>query len=136
MKLVLVAPVVYRPGMIRVEADKERALLTISFRGHVSPDEVRQHRAEATTAAEQLEPRFRLFSDLSGLESMEVACAPEIEAMMDVFRQKGVGLVVRVVPDPKKDIGFKIMSYFHYGRAIPVLTFDSQAEALAKLAAE
>ena len=74
-----------------------------------------------------------MFTDLSGLESMDSACAPEIEAMMDVFRQQGVGLVVRVVPEAKKDIGFKVMSYFHYGRAVTVLTFDSRTEALAKL---
>jgi len=66
---------------------------------------------------------------------MAYACAPEIEAMMDVFRQKGVGLVLRVVPDARKDIGFRVMSYFHYGRAVPVLTVDSRDEALAKLSA-
>jgi hypothetical protein len=121
--------------MVRVEVDTERALMTISFRGHVNPDEIQQHRAQAVAAVEQLAPGFRLFTDLSGLESMDYECAPEVQAMMDVFRQKGVGLVVRVVPDPKKDIGFKIMSCFHYGREVPVLTFDSRAEALAKLAA-
>ena len=122
--------------MVQVKVDTERALLTILFRGHVSPDEIRQHRAEMLAAVEELGPGFRLFTDLSELELMDSACAPEIQETMDVFRQKGVGLVVRAVPDSKKDIGFKIMSYFHYGRAVPVLTFDSRTEALAKLAQE
>lgn len=41
--------------------------------------------------------------------------------------------VVRVMSDPHKDIGFTVMLYFHYGPEVPVLTFDSRAEALAKL---
>jgi hypothetical protein len=79
-----------------------------------------------------MKPGFRLLTDLSGMDSMEYACAPEIEATMDLIREKGVALVVRVVPDPHKDIGFKVMSYFHYGRKVPVLTLDTRAEALEK----
>ena len=120
--------------MVQADVDPARALLTLSYRGHVSVEEIRQRRPQTLAALEQLAPGFRLLTDLSGLESMDIACAPEIEAMMDVFRQKGVGLVVRVVPDPKRDIGFKVMSFFHYGHAVPVLTFESRAEALEKLA--
>jgi len=122
--------------MMQVEADKGRKLLTLSFRAHVSIEEVRDQRAETLAVLEQLEPGFRLLTDLSELESMDYSCAPEIEAMMDAFRQKGVRLVVRVVPDARKDIGFRVMSYFHYGRKVPVLTFESRADAEAKLAAE
>ena len=122
--------------MVQVESDAGQALLTISFRGHVSPDEVREHRADVLAELEQLAPGFRLLTDLSELDSMDYECAPEIEATMDVLRQKGVGLVVRVVPDSSKDIGFRVMSYFHYGRKVPVLTVDSRAEALTKLTVE
>jgi hypothetical protein len=55
--------------------------------------------------------------------------------MMDLMRKKGVAEVVRVVPDSKKDIGFAVMSYFHYERETLVLTVDSRAEALEKLSA-
>jgi anti-anti-sigma regulatory factor len=119
--------------MIEVETDQTRNLVTITFRGHVDRAEAQQKLPSVATALEGMGRGFRLLTDLSGLESMDYTCAPAIEAVMDLFRKKGVALVVRVVPDPHKDIGFKVMSYFHYGQAIPVLTLDTRAEALAKL---
>jgi anti-anti-sigma regulatory factor len=122
--------------MVRLELNAERSLLTLSFRGQVSPSELQQTRPEILAALKQLTPGFRLLTDLSELDSMDFACAQEIETWMDWLRRKGVALVVRVVPDARKDIGFKIMSYFHYGRQVPVLTFGTRAEALARLQSE
>jgi hypothetical protein len=121
--------------MYQVETDRARNLISITFRDHVGPAEVAQGRAQVAVALEAMKPGFRLLADLSGLDSMEYACAPEIQATMDLLRKNGVAEVVRVVPDPKKDIGFAVMSYFHYDRETPVLTFASRAEALEKLSA-
>jgi|ERR1041384_1410302 anti-anti-sigma regulatory factor len=119
--------------MVEVGIDKARNLVLVTFRGRVDLAEARQSRQQVAAVLDGMEPGFRLLTDLNGLNSMEYACAPEIEASMDLFRKKGVALVVRVVPDLKKDIGFKVMSYFHYGRKVPVLTVDTRAEALEKL---
>ena len=121
--------------MFEVEADPVRNLMLMTFREHVGPAELAQGRAQVTAALEALPPGFRLLTDLSGLNSMEYACAPEIEATMDLLRKKGLAEVVRVVPDPHKDIGFAVMSYFHYDRKTHVLTVESRAEALEKLSA-
>jgi hypothetical protein len=121
--------------MFEVEVDPARNLMLMTYREHVGPAELAQGRAQVTAALEALQPGFRLLTDLSGLDSMEYACAPAIEATMDLLRKKGVAEVVRVVPDPHKDIGFAVMSHFHYDRKTPVLTVDSRAEALAKLSA-
>ena len=121
--------------MYEVEIDATRNLLFVTYREQVSRDEARQCKEEIAHALETLPPGFRLLTDLSGLDAMEYACAPEIQAMMDLFRKNGVTEVVRVVPDPKKDIGFTVMSYFHYDRETPVLTFESREEALEKLLA-
>jgi hypothetical protein len=43
--------------------------------------------------------------------------------------QKGVALVVRVVPDPTKDIGFNILSLFHYPHRPPAVTCKTMVEA-------
>lgn len=121
--------------MYQVDIDRARNLISITFRDHVGPAEVAQGRAEVVAALATLQPGFRLLTDLTGLDAMEYACAPEIETTMDLFRQKGVAEVVRVVPDARKDIGFTVMSYFHFDPATPVRTFASRAEALEKLAA-
>jgi len=41
--------------------------------------------------------------------------------------------VVRVIPDPHKDIGLNILSQFHYGPQIKLATFESLAEAFSAL---
>ena len=120
--------------MFKVETDVKRNLMTITYSGNVEPSELVLGRPNLTAALATVRPGFRLLTDLSGLIEMEYACATEVEAMMDLVRKKGVAEVIRVVPDPHKDIGFKVMSFFHYGKAVPVLTCDTLAEALEKLA--
>src|SRR2546422_10462264 len=113
--------------MVEVDIDKSRNLVMVTFRGHVNLAEAKQSRQQVAAVLEGILPGFRLLTDLSGLDSMEYACAPEIQASMDLLRAKGVALVVRVVPDPHKDIGFKVMSRFPYGKAIPVVTVETRA---------
>jgi predicted choloylglycine hydrolase len=80
-----------------------------------------------------LRPGFRLLTDLSGLESMDLACVPYIEQMMDLCNKKGVEMVVRVIPDPHKDIGLNIMSLFHYPRRVRIVTCETLEEAMSAL---
>jgi hypothetical protein len=41
-----------------------------------------------------------------------------------------------VVPDPHKDIGLNILSQFHYGPEVRVMTFESLADALASISGD
>jgi len=72
---------------------------------------------------------FRLLTDLGGLESMEYSCAPLIDKVMDLIDCAGVAEVVRIVPDPRKGIGFQVMSMFHYRPEVGVVTVETVAEA-------
>jgi len=121
--------------MFKVETKSACNLVFIMYSGKVEPADLVLGRPKLVVALATVRPGFRLLTDLSELAEMKYACAKEIEAMMDLVRKKGVAEVVRVIPDPHKDIGFKVMSFFHYGRAVPVLTCDTRAEALEKLAA-
>jgi hypothetical protein len=60
---------------------------------------------------------------------MDLTCVPYIKRMMDVCNKKGVELVVRVIPDPQKDIGLNILSLFHYRRRVRIVTCQTLAEA-------
>ena len=119
--------------MVEVGIDKTRNLVMVSFLGSVDLAEAKQSRLKIAAVLEGILPGFQLLTDLSALEEMDYACAPEIEASMDLLRKKGLARVVRVIPDSHKDIGFKVMSYFHYGKSIPVLTCETRAEALERL---
>jgi hypothetical protein len=119
--------------MFQVAADREKSLLIMTFAKRVVPEELRGSEATVEALAKELPPGFRLLSDLSGLESMDPACLPHISRTMDRLNQGGVAKVVRVIPDPHKDIGLNIMSLFHYRRRIPIVTCETLAEAMEVL---
>ena len=81
----------------------------------------------------ELAPEFRVLADLSRLESMDIACVPEIGKTMELLERHRVGLIVRVVPDPSKDIGFNIISAFHYKNQPRTATFETMEEAAVLL---
>lgn len=67
--------------------------------------------------------------DLARLESMSLACVPEFGRGMEIMDQRGVELVVRVIPDPTKDIGLNILMHFHYKQWPRVVVCENMIEA-------
>lgn len=82
----------------------------------------------------KLHASFKSFTDLSGIQSMDTTCIPDVERLMDLCREKGVGTVVRLIPKRSKDVGFNILSFFHYPRKVHIVTCATQAEAERALA--
>ncbi|MFO1478265.1 MAG: hypothetical protein U1F98_16650 [Verrucomicrobiota bacterium] len=121
--------------MHRIETDKTARLLTLHWAGHVNPEETRGGAEEVKLLLADWPPGFRLLTDLSELETMDVACAAHVKRLMDWLNRKGIQQVVRVIPDPQKDIGFNILSLFHYRHNLPITTVATMAEARAVLAA-
>jgi hypothetical protein len=119
--------------MYLVTFNPRRELMHLAYVGQVTRDDAKHCRAEIEALLPTLKPGFRLLTDLSALEEMDYACADDIRAMMDELRKCGISRVIRVIPDQKKDIGFTVMSYFHYGRNVKVQTVESLAEALKAL---
>ena len=117
-----------------VESDRKGGLLVIRYRGRVTSADAADCAAEVADALPEMPDGFRLLADLTALESMEVACAPHLERIMQLCNAKEVSAVVRVIPDERRDIGFTIMSRFHYGSAVEILTCKSLEEATSILA--
>ena len=120
--------------MFQVEVDKTTNLLKVSYSQHVGPEDTKRVEEKLRALLADLRPGFRLLTDLSALESMDLACVPFIKKMMDECNKKGVETVVRVIPDPHKDIGFNIMSLFHYRRRVRLVTCETLEEAMRTLA--
>jgi hypothetical protein len=116
-----------------VEADRSKRLVVISVAQHVSADEARQAAQQVRLILESVPPGFRMLSDFRWLDSMDPSAAPHIADIMDALSQKEVASIVRVVPDPHKDIGLNILSQFHYDSKIPIATFETLADALQSL---
>ena len=91
-------------------------------------------RADLETLLADMSPGFRLLADLSQVESMDIECATELGRAMDLISRAGVGLIVRVIPDPGKDIGLNILTVFHYPHAPRIITCENLAQALRALA--
>lgn len=120
--------------MFQVETDKSKNLLRTAFSQRVTPDETARWREKFGESVASLSAGFKLITDLTALDSMDMACAPDIEWAMDVCNKAGISKVVRIIPDPQKDIGLRIMSLFHYRRGVPIITCNTMEEALAALA--
>jgi anti-anti-sigma regulatory factor len=122
--------------MFRCSVDASGRVLAISYSGHVTPEREKHCVEEVRALIDRVKPGFFLFVDMSNLESMEVECAPELAAIMDLCNSKGVTSVLRVIPDRSKDIGFNLISHFHYSSTVHNHTFDNLADALGCLLAE
>jgi hypothetical protein len=119
--------------MFSVEADDSDRLLKINWSDIVTVDEMRECADQLRPLIADMRPGFRLLRDLTGLVSMDPAGASYIAAIMDLLAAKQVGFIVRVIPDPRKDIGLNILSYFHYGPEVRVETYERLADALQRL---
>jgi hypothetical protein len=115
------------------EAEPSQSLFTVRYEGRVTSEETRENGPRIANALASVPADFRLLVDLTNLVSMDVACAPDIERVMDVCQERGVAEIVRVIPDPQRDIGLQIMSHFHYGPGVRIVTCRTLAEATTLL---
>jgi hypothetical protein len=121
-------------AMFRTEFDRSRRLVKITIAGHTTPEEAKSCLENLRSPLTDVRPGFRLFADLSGLVFMPTTAAPYIGQIMELCAEKGVALVVRLLPaEPSKDIGFAIMSRFHYSPDIPIVTCATMEEAMSRL---
>jgi len=116
-------------SVFEAKVDREGNKLQIRFLGHVGVAEMKEVLEEFRGALTAMRPGFLLVTDLSRLESMAVACAPQIGQMMELGRAHHIGTIIRIVPDYTKDIGFNIMSCFHYDHGVCIVTCETAAEA-------
>ena len=115
--------------MIHFEADQPRNLLLIRYSGIVPAEETEKGLEQVRSGLAKLTAGFRLLADLTDLEMMDPGCAPFIEKAMDLCNEKGASIVVRVIPDPHRDIGLQIMSIFHYRGDVRIFTCETLAQA-------
>jgi anti-anti-sigma regulatory factor len=119
--------------MFSVEASDAESLIKIIWLGRVDSEEMRKCAEEIGVKASKMRPGFRVLVDMSELEWMDYTGARHIGSAMDLCLAKQVEHVVRVIPNPRKDIGLNIMSYLHYGSKVRVTTCENLADAIREL---
>jgi hypothetical protein len=119
--------------MLLITSNKSKQLLVIHFIGNVRPKDIQIAREEIITELDGLSPRFHYLANFTHLDVMGLDCEFEIGHIMDLIGKAGVGLVVRVIPDPSKDIGLNILTIFHYPRDLRVVTCENLTDAVKAL---
>ena len=107
----------------------------MSFGDHVDAMEMKSCLEKLRIILVDIQPGFRLLTDLTTLERMDADCSPDLGEMMSLCDAKGISAVMTVVPDPKKDIGFALMEPFHYAKDVEISTYETLADAIQSLAA-
>jgi hypothetical protein len=122
------------PQAIELTAENERNILHLSFRGIVRGTDMEGTDIRAAELASALRPGFVMIGDLTDLEAMDLDCVPHLTRVMELLAKAGMGHVIRVIPDPDRDIGLTLLSHTHYRGRIPIQICSTRAEADVALA--
>jgi len=115
--------------MFSVSIDKSNTKLTIALKARFDLKDAEQLYAQVEENVPKLGKGFILLTDLTSLDHMDLNTKSSIEKTMDLLNKRGVAKIIRIIPDQKKDIGFSIMSLFHYSTEVPIHTFTSYQQA-------
>ena len=116
--------------MFLITTNKRRNLVLLTLAGEVTAPEMRDARVELEDILGNLQPEFTFVTDFTNLDQMADEAAPEIGQVMEALEGRSVSLIIRVLPDPTKDIGMNILSRFHYEHPPRTATCRTMAEAL------
>ena len=119
--------------MIKVSYDRTCNTLVIDFIGKIDAVQAERSFLDVKKVLPKQAKGFKLLTDFTLAESMDIEIKEPIERAMDFLNERGVTEILRVIPDPAVDIGFNILSAFHYSQKVAVLTLQSWEEAEAKL---
>lgn len=120
--------------MVLVTMNKAKQLLCLSYIAAVTVEELERCRVDIQAQLADMKPGFTLLVDLTHLASMGIECMAEIGRNMELIDQRAAGLVVRVIPDPYKDIGMNILTIFHYPHHPRIVTCDDMVQAARVIA--
>jgi len=115
--------------MFSLSTDNKGNKLIITVKDYFDLQQAEQFYAELAKNIPKLKKGFIVLTDLSFLERMDMNARMFIEKAMDLFNKHGVSRVIRIIPDQGKDIGFNIMSLFHYSAGVAIHTYKSYQEA-------
>lgn len=120
-------------NQVFVTSDPARNLLQCALAGDIGPKEIAHYGKAVEEALATLSSGFHVLVDLTDLNTMDLGSVPYIQKAMELCRSRGVARIVRIIPDQSKDIGFGIMSLFHYPHEVQIITCKTRAEAIGAL---
>lgn len=101
----------------------------LHYSGDFSAAAMQAAAAKAEALLSTVKPGFKIFTNFKQVKSIDVDCVPHLTRMMDLCGAHGVSLIVRILPDPDRDIGINLLSIVHYRGKVKIVTVDTLAEA-------
>lgn len=123
----------YTTRMFLVTSNPTKQLLVMRYCDRVTAKHLKASRNDLKALLAELKPGFNILADFSQLESMAADCVPEVGVGMELVDAAKPGLLVRVIPDPSKDIGLNILTAFHYKQRPRIVTCETLGEAARAL---
>jgi PIN domain nuclease of toxin-antitoxin system len=120
--------------MLLATSNKAKQLLCLSYIQRIQAEEIRHGYEDIKVLLADMAPGYRVLADLTQVTTFDMDCASEIGRLMELTSQAGVALIVRVIPDPDKDIGLNILAAFHHKRCLRTVTCKTLADAITALA--
>ena len=117
-----------------VYVEESRNLLHLIYVGTLDKAAAKQLLDAVKTVLVRLRPGFDILADFRDLKVVEKDAVKIIDELMDLLNARGVGKIVRVLPDESENFGFAIMAFFHYAHDVCFETCLNLEEALARLA--
>ena len=122
--------------MIKISYDQGHNTVIIEFVGVIDAAQGERYFPEIEKVIPKHGKGFQLLVDLSATKHMDPGIKEWIKKSMKLFNASGVAKIIRVIPNSAHDIGFNIMSLFHYSSSVRILTVSSRREAWARLKKE
>ena len=116
--------------MIEFKVNKSNTAIVLIFTGAVDTQQTEELHNSLEKIMPKIKKGFKLLTNLSFMESMDVDAHLSIEKSMQLMDKYGVSQISRIIPDSNKDIGFNIMSMINYSSGVKVNTYTSAGEAL------
>jgi hypothetical protein len=115
--------------VFEAKIDLARNIVRTRFFGDVTAAGMQEAVARVEAMLPDLKPGFSAFADFRDITSMGLDCVPQLTHIMDLCREHGIGLIVRRLPEPSRDIGINILSVVHYRGKVRTVTVDTVEEA-------
>jgi len=120
--------------MFDATTNKRGDLLIIHFSEVVDRGQTHQSVELVRSLMPGIQPGFTVITDMGRLTRMDFDCAEDVGKLMDLCNEAKVAQICRVIPNPDVDIGWNILSQFHYDiEKVRINTYPSFYKAMKAL---
>lgn len=119
--------------MIKVRDDRPHDAVIVEFEGDIDLAQAQRSFGDLRKLVAKHGKGFKVLVDFTSVATMDVDVEREIKEAMKYFNAKGVGEIIRVLPDPAVAVGFNYISRFFYSKDVKLANFTSREQAQQSL---